>query len=94
MVRSLIPVYWQSMLTRILMAYSRFRQELPHVSLSYCLTSDGMGSKIMLQLDRSLVLEDLLRPHLDMQTSLAFFYCSRTSGQSERKSAETYFVAS
>ncbi|MCJ1263941.1 hypothetical protein MMC22_003812 [Lobaria immixta] len=33
----------------------------------------------------SLVVEDLLQPHLDMQTLLAFFYCSRTSGQSERQ---------
>lgn len=40
---------------------------------------------MMLRHDSSLVIDDLLRPHLDIQTGSAFFYCSRTSGQIERQ---------
>lgn len=87
MVRSLIRIYLQSKLTLVFMTHSRFRQELPHVSYSSYLASDRFVFvlKMILHYDSSLVVQDLLRPHLDMQKGLAFFYCSRTSGQIERQ---------
>lgn len=40
---------------------------------------------MMLYHNSSLVINSLSRPNLDTQAALAFFYCSRTSGENERQ---------